>query len=219
MADKKENTKTLAQNKKARHEYFILETIEAGIELAGTEVKSARLGKVNLTDAYASIKNGEVFIKQMNISPFEQGNIFNRDPLRDKKLLLHKKEILKLTNQMQQDGYALIPLAVYLKGSLVKVSLAVAKGKKLYDKRADIAKLNRIQLHLDDLVTQMGQQLYDGQIAAEPLVAGAGRNPCVWCDYSFICCHETGIGERALEAPAKPFEPEETENEKEGEQA
>ena len=87
------------------------------------------------------------------------------------------------------------------------------------DKRADIAKLNRIQLHLDDLVTQMGQQLYDGQIAAEPLVAGAGRNPCVWCDYSFICCHETGIGERALEAPAKPFEPEETENEKEGEQA
>ena len=87
------------------------------------------------------------------------------------------------------------------------------------DKRADIAKLNRIQLHLDDLVTQMGQQLYDGQIAAEPLVAGAGRNPCVWCDYSFICCHETGIGERALEAPAKPFEPEETEDEKEGEQA
>ena len=135
MADKKENTKTLAQNKKARHEYFILETIEAGIELAGTEVKSARLGKVNLTDAYASIKNGEVFIKQMNISPFEQGNIFNRDPLRDRKLLLHKKEILKLTNQMQQDGYALIPLAVYLKGSL-----AVAKGKKLYDKREDIAK-------------------------------------------------------------------------------
>ena len=93
MADKKENTKTLAQNKKARHEYFILETIEAGIELAGTEVKSARLGKVNLTDAYASIKNGEVFIKQMNISPFEQGNIFNRDPLRDRKLLLHKKYI------------------------------------------------------------------------------------------------------------------------------
>ena len=123
MADKKENTKTLAQNKKARHEYFILETIEAGIELAGTEVK-----------------NGEVFIKQMNISPFEQGNIFNRDPLRDRKLLLHKKEILKLTNQIQQDGYALIPLAVYLKGSLVKVSLAVAKGKKLYDKREDIAK-------------------------------------------------------------------------------
>ncbi len=134
------NIKTLAQNKKARHEYFIIETIEAGIELAGTEVKSARQGKANLTDAYASVKNGEVFIKQMNISPFEKGNIFNRDPLRDRKLLLHKKEILKLTNQLQQDGMALIPLSVYLKGSLVKVALAVAKGKKLYDKRADIAK-------------------------------------------------------------------------------
>lgn len=141
MADKKENTKTLAQNKKARHEYFILETIEAGIELAQEQKLNLQdLGKINLTDAYASIKNGEVFIKQMNISPFEQGNIFNRDPLRDRKLLLHKKEILKLTNQIQQDGYALIPLAVYLKGSLVKVSLAVAKGKKLYDKREDIAK-------------------------------------------------------------------------------
>lgn len=140
MAEKKDNTKTLAQNKKARHEYFILETIEAGIELAGTEVKSARQGKINLTDAYASIKDGEVFIKQMNISPFEQGNIFNRDPLRDRKLLLHKREIMKLVGQMKQDGLALIPLSVYLKGSLVKVSLAVAKGKKLYDKREDIAR-------------------------------------------------------------------------------
>lgn len=140
MAGKTENTKTLAQNKKARHEYFIIETLEAGIELAGTEVKSARQGKINLTDAYASINNGEVFIKQMNISPFEQGNIFNRDPMRDRKLLLHKKEIMKLVGQMKQDGYALIPLSVYLKGSLVKVSLAVAKGKKLYDKREDIAR-------------------------------------------------------------------------------
>lgn len=140
MADKKESVKTLAQNKKARHEYFIIETLEAGIELAGTEVKSARQGKINLTDAYAAIKDGEVFIKQMNISPFEQGNIFNRDPMRERRLLLHKKEIMKLVGQMQQDGYALIPLSVYLKGSLVKVSLAVAKGKKLYDKRADIAK-------------------------------------------------------------------------------
>ena len=140
MAGKTENTKTLAQNKKARHEYFIIETLEAGIELAGTEVKSARQGKINLTDAYASINNGEVFIKQMNISPFEQGNIFNRDPMRDRKLLLHKREIMKLVGQMKQDGYALIPLSVYLKGSLVKVSLAVAKGKKLYDKREDIAK-------------------------------------------------------------------------------
>lgn len=140
MAGKTENTKILAQNKKARHEYFILETLEAGIELAGTEVKSARQGKINLTDAYASIQNGEVFIKQMNISPFEQGNIFNREPMRDRKLLLHKKEIMKLVGQMKQDGYALIPLSVYLKGSLVKVSLAVAKGKKLYDKREDIAR-------------------------------------------------------------------------------
>ncbi len=137
MAD---NIKTLAQNKKARHEYFILETLEAGIELCGTEVKSIRQGKVNITDSYASVKDGEVWIKQMNISPFEQGNIFNRDPLRDRRLLLHKKEIRKLIGQLQQQGYALIPLSVYLKGSLVKVSLAVAKGKKLYDKREDIAK-------------------------------------------------------------------------------
>ena len=137
MAD---NIKTLAQNKKARHEYFILETLEAGIELCGTEVKSIRQGKVNIADSYASVKDGEVWIKQMNISPFEQGNIFNRDPLRDRRLLLHKKEIRKLIGQLQQQGYALIPLSVYLKGSLVKVSLAVAKGKKLYDKREDIAK-------------------------------------------------------------------------------
>lgn len=140
MADKSQNTKILAQNKKARHEYFIIETYEAGIELFGTEVKSVRQGKVNLADAYAQIKNGEVFVKQMNISPFEKGNIFNRDPLRDKKLLLHKKDILKLVGFIRQDGYSLVPLSVYLKGSLVKVSLAVVKGKKLYDKRADIAK-------------------------------------------------------------------------------
>lgn len=135
-----ENIKIISQNKKARHDYFILETIEAGIELFGTEVKSVRLGKVNLTDAYASITNSEVFIKGMNISPYEQGNIFNRDPLRERKLLLHKNQIRKLIGQIQQDGYSLIPLSVYLKGSLVKVSIAVAKGKKLYDKRDDIAK-------------------------------------------------------------------------------
>ncbi|MCI5604192.1 MAG: SsrA-binding protein SmpB [Clostridia bacterium] len=139
MAETK-NIKTIAQNKKARHEYFILETLEAGIELCGTEVKSIRQGKVNMTDSYASVKDGEVWIKQMNISPFEQGNIFNRDPLRERKLLLHKKEIRKLIGQLQQQGYALIPLSLYLKGSLIKVSLAVAKGKKLYDKREDIAK-------------------------------------------------------------------------------
>lgn len=139
MAETK-NIKTIAQNKKARHEYFILETLEAGIELCGTEVKSIRQGKVNMTDSYASVKDGEVWIKQMNISPFEQGNIFNQDPLRERKLLLHKKEIRKLIGQLQQQGYALIPLSLYLKGSLIKVSLAVAKGKKLYDKREDIAK-------------------------------------------------------------------------------
>ena len=130
--------KIIAQNKKARHEYFIIETIEAGVELFGTEVKSVRQGKVSLTDAYASINKGEVFLKGMNISPYEQGNIFNKDPLREKKLLLHKSEIRKLIGQLKQQGFSLIPLSVYLKGSLVKVSLGLCKGKKLYDKRADL---------------------------------------------------------------------------------
>ncbi len=134
-----ENIKIISQNKKARHEYFIIETIEAGIELTGTEVKSVRQGKINLTDAYASVNNQEVYIKGMNISPYEHGNIFNTDPLRERKLLLHKAQIRKLIGQLQQQGYSLIPLSVYLKGSLVKVSLAVAKGKKLYDKRNDMA--------------------------------------------------------------------------------
>lgn len=135
-----ENTKTLAQNKKARHNYFIIETIECGIELFGTEVKSIRQGKVNIADSYASVDNGEVYVKGMNISPYEQGNIFNRDPLRHKKLLLHKSEIRKLIGQVKQDGYSLVPLSVYLKGSKVKVALGVCKGKKLYDKRDDLAK-------------------------------------------------------------------------------
>ena len=140
MSEKKQGIKIISQNKKARHDYFVLETIEAGIELFGTEVKSVRLGKVNLTDAYASVKNSEVFIKGMNISPYEQGNIFNRDPLRERKLLLHKAQIRKLIGELQQQGYSLIPLSVYLKGSLVKLELGVCKGKKLYDKRDDIAK-------------------------------------------------------------------------------
>jgi len=135
-----ENLKTLAQNKKARHNYFIIETIECGIELFGTEVKSIRQGKVNIADSYASVDNGEVYVKGMNISPYEQGNIFNRDPLRPKKLLLHKSEIRKLIGQVKQDGYSLVPLSVYLKGSKVKVALGVCKGKKLYDKRDDLAK-------------------------------------------------------------------------------
>ncbi len=136
----KTNIKVLVQNRKAKHEYFILETFECGIELFGTEVKSLRNGKANLADSYASIDNGEVFIKGMNISPFEQGNIFNRDPLRHRKLLMHKHEIRKLIGQIQQQGLTLVPLSVYLKGSLVKVSLGLCKGKKLYDKREDIAK-------------------------------------------------------------------------------
>lgn len=140
MADKKDNVKIIAQNKKARHEYFILETYECGIELFGTEVKSIRLGKVNLADSYASVNNGEVWVKGMNISPFEKGNIFNRDPLREKKLLMHKREILKIAQRIKEDGLSLVPLKVYLKGSLVKVELALVKGKKLYDKREDIAR-------------------------------------------------------------------------------
>lgn len=148
MADKKINIKILAQNKKARHEYFILETYECGIELCGTEVKSMRLGKVNMTDAYASINNFEVWIKGMNVSPFEKGNIFNRDPLRERKLLMHKHEILKLSQKIKEQGLSLIPLKVYLKGSLVKVELALVKGKKLYDKREDIAKRDA-KRHMD----------------------------------------------------------------------
>lgn len=140
MTSQKQSVKILAQNRKARHDYFIIETIEAGIELFGTEVKSMRQGRVNMTDAYASVTDGEVYIKAMHISPYEEGNRFNCDPVRERKLLLHKNEIRKLIGQIQQAGYALIPLSVYLKGSLVKVSLAVAKGKKLYDKREDMAK-------------------------------------------------------------------------------
>lgn len=140
MAEKKDSVKIIAQNKKARHEYFILETYECGIELFGTEVKSIRLGKVNLADSYAGINKGEVWIKGMNVSPFEQGNIFNRDPLRERKLLMHKREILKLSQKIKEDGLSLVPLKIYLKGSLVKVELALVKGKKLYDKRDDIAK-------------------------------------------------------------------------------
>jgi len=128
-------TKTIAQNRKAYHDYFIEETFEAGIELVGTEVKSLRTAKCNLRDAYASIDNGELWLKQMHISPYEQGNIFNHDPLRPRKLLMHKKEIEKLLAQIQQQGLTLIPTALYFKGSRVKVAIGLARGKKLYDKR------------------------------------------------------------------------------------
>ena len=135
-----EGRKIVAQNKKARHDYFIEETYEAGIELSGTEVKSIRAGKVNLKESYVDITDGEIFVVGMHISPYEQGNIFNRDPLRTRKLLMHKKEILKLFGQTQEKGLTLVPLSLYLKNSRVKMELALARGKKLYDKRADIAK-------------------------------------------------------------------------------
>lgn len=134
-----EQKKIVAQNKKAFHDYFVLDRFEAGIELCGTEVKSIRQGKLNLKDSWCSIVDGELFVNGMHISPYEHGNIFNRDPLRKKKLLLHKKEIRRLIGLTAQDGYALIPLSLYLKGSRVKLSLGICRGKKLYDKRADIA--------------------------------------------------------------------------------
>lgn len=133
-------TKTIAVNRKARHDYFVEETYEAGIELFGTEVKSLRLGQVNLKDSWCDIQNGELFIKQMHISPYEKGNIFNKDPLRPRKLLLHKKEIDKIFGKMKEKGNTVVPLQVYFNGSLVKVEVGLAKGKKLYDKRDDIAK-------------------------------------------------------------------------------
>lgn len=135
----KTGLKQITRNKKAGHDYFILETFEAGIELFGTEVKSIRQGSVNLKDAYCSIKNGELFAVGMHISPYEKGNIFNKDPLRPKKLLMHKREISRLLGNVKKDGFALVPLSVYLKGSLVKVSIGLCKGKKLYDRREDMA--------------------------------------------------------------------------------
>lgn len=134
MARKTDN-KTLTENRKARHDYFVEEAMEAGIELVGTEVKSIRGGKANLKDSYGEVKNGEVFIRNMHISPYEQGNIFNVDPLRERKLLLHKEEIKRLTGLIQQAGLTLIPLSLYLKNGRVKVNLGVCRGKKNYDKR------------------------------------------------------------------------------------
>ena len=133
------NMKTIAQNKKARHDYFVEETYEAGIELCGTEVKSLRAGRVNLKDSWCSIVDGEIFVNGMHVSPYEQGNIFNRDPMRVRKLLMHKKEILKLYGTVKQTGYSLIPISLYFKDSKVKLQVGLCKGKKLYDKRADMA--------------------------------------------------------------------------------
>ena len=136
----KEQEKLIANNKKAYHDFFILDTYEAGIALHGTEVKSLRMGKCSIKESFIRIENGEVFIYGMHVSPYEKGNIFNKDPLRVKKLLLHKSEINKLLGKIKEKGMSVVPLKVYFKGSLVKVEIGLAKGKKLYDKRDDIAK-------------------------------------------------------------------------------
>lgn len=135
MAAKKLGVKEITSNRKAFHEYFVLERFEAGIELAGTEVKSIRAGNVNLKDAFCTIKEGELFVRGMHISPYEHGNIFNKDPVRPRRLLMHKREIVKLNARIMQDGVALIPLSLYFKDSRVKVELGLCKGKKLHDKR------------------------------------------------------------------------------------
>lgn len=135
-----DSLKTIATNKKAFHDYFIEESLECGIELCGTEVKSIRQGGVNLKDSWCDISEGEVFVRGMHISPYEKGNIFNRKPTRERKLLLHKVQINRLIGVIKQQGLTLIPLSIYFKGSLVKVQLGVCRGKKLYDKRADMAK-------------------------------------------------------------------------------
>ena len=132
--------KIVAKNQKAYHEYFIEEKFETGIELSGTEVKSIRQGTLSLKEAWCQIKDGQLYIRQMHIAPYEQGNIFNKDPLRVRKLLLHKKEILKISGKMKEQGITVVPLQVYFSGSLVKMEIGLAKGKKLYDKRDDIAK-------------------------------------------------------------------------------
>ena len=148
---KNDNENIIASNPKARHDYFIDDTIECGIELVGTEVKSVRLGKVNMKDSYALIKNGELFVLGMHISPYEQGNIFNKDPLRTRNLLAHKKEIQKLIGMVKQKGVTLVPLSLYWVKNKIKLEIGIARGKKLYDKRQDIAKKDaerRIQRYL-----------------------------------------------------------------------
>lgn len=139
----KTSVKLIAQNKKAYHDYFITETYQAGISLVGTEVKSLRAGRCNLKDSFISIDDGDAVIKNMHISPYENGNIFNHEPLRDRRLLLHRYEINKLTGALTQSGYTAVPLKIYFKGSLVKLDIGIAKGKKLYDKREAIAKKDR----------------------------------------------------------------------------
>ncbi len=135
-----EGVKTVSANRKAYHDYFVEESFECGIELAGTEVKSIRQGALNLKDSYCTVKDGEIFVRSMHISPYEKGNIFNKDPLRPRKLLMHKREINRLFQSIKKDGYTVIPLSVYFKGSRVKVEIGLCKGKKLHDKRDSMAK-------------------------------------------------------------------------------
>lgn len=151
-----ENVKQIASNKKAYHDYFVLEKHEAGIELVGTEVKSLRQGRVNLKDAYCEVRNGELFVTGMHISPYEKGNIFNKNPLRDRKLLMHKREIMRLFGAVRQDGLALIPLSLYFKNSRVKLELGLCKGKKLYDKRSDMAE-RAAKLEMERAFKQKGR--------------------------------------------------------------
>ena len=153
---KQQGIKEIAQNRKAFHDYFVLEKYEAGIELAGMEVKSVRAGQVNMKDAYCSIKNGELFLRGMHISPYEKGNIFNRDPVRVRRLLMHKREINRLNSQVMQQGVALIPLSLYFKDSKVKVEIGVCKGKKLYDKREASAKKDA-QRDMDRIMKERNQ--------------------------------------------------------------
>ena len=140
MADRKPAPRTIAQNKKAWHDYFVDEKLEAGIELFGTEVKSLRQGAVNLKDSYCSFKNGEIFALGVHISPYEKGNIFNKEPRRPRKLLLHKREIIRLASKAAEKGFSVIPLSLYFSGSKVKMEIGLCRGKKLYDKRDDMAK-------------------------------------------------------------------------------
>lgn len=153
MEDRKPSFKTIAENKKAWHDYFVIESFETGIELIGTEVKSIRQGGVNLKESWCSIDNGEVIVKQMHISPYEKGNIFNKDPLRERKLLMHRREINRLFGLCKQQSYTLIPLSIYFKDSKIKLKLGLCKGKKLYDKRDDAAKKDAVR-EIDRAVKQ-----------------------------------------------------------------
>lgn len=160
MPNEKGGKKIIAVNRKARHDYFVEDTYEAGISLYGTEVKSVRAGQVNLKDSYCSVKNGELFALGIHISPYEKGNIFNRDPLREKKLLMHKKEILKLHQYTTRDSYTLVPLSLYFSGSNVKVEIGLCKGKKLWDKRESDAKAEAGR-EIERVTKSRGRRDYD----------------------------------------------------------